>query len=135
MKLGRLAAIVFAVLTVGLVAGGAMAMVVITPPPTPPPRIPSVTYTVFSPTPQVTAMFQPFVAASYPGLVLIHLINHDLNRQVYLLTGLGIAINAPPGVSVMMLALLSHPGEYAWVTTLPTPGSPAGVTVGILIVE
>ena len=134
MKLGRIAAIALAVVTVGLMTGGALACVAGAPPPTSSP-IPTVVYNVPATPPGQLALFAPFAAVlSGPGMVQIHLVSHQPYLQVYQLRGTGIVVSLPAEASVTMLASMHQPGEFTWVTQTMTPGSPPGVTVGILAV-
>jgi hypothetical protein len=135
MKLGRMAAIAFAVTAMGFVLGSAMAMVAAPSAiPTTPPAAPMVSYTIQSPAPGAPELFTPFYAVTHLGLVQVKIVSTDVYPHLYILRGMGIMINVPPHATITMLAYLTQPGQFAWINEMPTPGSPIGMTVGFLTV-
>jgi hypothetical protein len=133
MKLGRIAAIVLAVATVGLLSGSAMAFVAGGPTTTP--NVPAVIYIVPQAAPGHLAVFAPFLGvAQGPGIVQIHISSHNVWLGVYQLQGTGIIVVVPPMTTVTLMANIHQPGTYAWVTQIPSPGLPSGMTVGVLVV-
>ena len=135
MRTGRWVALLLAVVTLSMVSGGALAMAVgSSPVPTTPPPVPSVTYSISTLTPNGPIMFAPFTGVAPVGLAQIHFISHSMYTLVFQLRGLGINVAVPAHASVTMLVYLSHPGQFAWINQVPTPGSPPGMTVGFLTV-
>jgi len=136
MKLTRIVSLLFALAIAGMMMGGAAATAAVHPIPIPPPTVPYVVYTIPPPTPGHPELFVPFVAATMGvGLVEIRLINYDPWPAVYQLRGTTVTVLVLPEVSVTILATMSHPGSFPWVSLLPTPGSPPSETVGILDVD
>jgi hypothetical protein len=141
-RLGRAAAAALIMLTLGVVAGGAMATIVSAgqgSPATPPST--TLVYTV-SPIPHSpTAAAGPppgfapyFSVVPHPGMVQIQLVNLDIAPHAYLLLGTGFAMYAPPHTASTQVTFLVHPGLYRWINEIPSPGTPAGAPVGVLIV-
>jgi hypothetical protein len=135
MKTGRVTAILIAVAAMGFVVGGAMAMVA-SPGnlPTTPPRPTVVTYTIASPIPGAPVLFSPFVAVTGIGPTEIKLVSSDGFAHVYMMPQLGLVAHVAPHSTIIMLVYLGHPGQFAWINELPTPGSPVGMAVGFLSV-
>jgi hypothetical protein len=137
MKLGRIAAIVLAVATVGLLTGGALAMVAVAPVPSSPPLVPSVSYAIPPTTsPNELAMFEPFAGVVFGvGLIQIHLVNYNAMPETYLLRGTTLTVTVPAGLSITVLTVVHQSGQYDWVTQFPTVGLHGSVVVGVLDVE
>jgi hypothetical protein len=133
MKLGRIAAVVLLVATVGIMTGSAMAMSVGTPTPRILPVLPSVTYVIGATVPGQPVVFTPFLQQVHSlGLLQVHLLNHNVWPQLYLLQGTPFTVMVMPGVSLTIVVTLEHPGMYVWVAQLPTPATPPGTMVGFL---
>ncbi|MCI4361034.1 MAG: hypothetical protein L3J91_04965 [Thermoplasmata archaeon] len=135
MKTGRIAATLFAVAALGFVVGGAMAMVASPGAvPTTPPRPAVVTYTIASPGMGAPTTFTPFFASTGIGPTEIKLVSADAYLHLYMVPQLGLMVNVPAHATVTLLVYFGHPGQFAWINELPTPGSPAGMAVGFLTV-
>jgi len=135
MKMSRVVALAFAVATVGLMTGGALAMVAgpSTVNSISAPWLPSVVYEIPAVLPTHVADFSPYMATVHTlGAVQFHFLSQNGYPQLYQLRGTGVTVMVPPHGVVAMIATLNQPGEFAWITLLPSPGVPPGTVVGVL---
>lgn len=133
MTIVRVLAVLIAVVTMGVVTGGALAAVAPIHQTVPP--VPTLSYTISVPGPGAPALFAPYITTGHVGLVQVHFVNSDSFHHSYFLRGTGLMVNLFPQQSLTMVVYLSHPGVYAWVNVIPSPGVPSGATVGILVVN
>jgi hypothetical protein len=137
MKLSQVVVGVFVMAAVGIAFGGASAAVVVPSPiSTLGPGAMTLGYTVGPVSPGGPALLSPSLAfVQHPGMVQIYLSNVDGLPHAYMLTGAGGILTAPPHGTTVSMMMLSHPGQYNWVSVIPSPGVPSGMTVGVVIVR